>query len=87
MIFDTLAAMAEYNHNKKFDLTATTAQCKEIMVSKNAAGSFTMKSGSVTVDAARTYNVDDADKLKFFVQAMQTKTPLQVLSASMAPYA
>ena len=85
MIFDTLAAMADYRNNLKFDLTATTAECKTEMLLKNAAGQFTMKDETLTVDG-RTVTVNDANKLQYILRGLLVKTPLQTLNANLAPY-
>ncbi len=86
MIFDTLAAMADYRNNLKFDLTATTAECRAELVLKNDAGSLTLKTETLSVDSI-SKNVADKDKIKYFMRGMLAKTPLQSLDADMKSYA
>ena len=85
MIFDTLAAMADYRDNHKFDFTATTTDCKNEMTLKNDAGQLPLKTETLTVDG-RTVAVNDKNKLQYMLRGYLAKTPLQTLSADMATY-
>ena len=86
MIFDTLAAMADYRDNHKFDFTATTANCKSELVLKNDAGSLTLKTETLSVDGI-TKTVADKDKFKYLMEGMLKKTPLQTINADIKNYA
>ena len=87
MIFDTIAAMADYNNDKKFDANATQAQCKTVMTTKNSAGLLTLGSGTITVDSQTAKTLSDSDKFAIFTHAMLNKTPRALIESDMSDYA
>jgi len=86
MIFDTLAAMADYNNNNKFDTSATQEECKTVLENKNSAGLLTLADGTVRVDSLAAKTVSDADKYAIFAYAILNKTPRSSIEADLAAY-
>ena len=86
MIFETLAAMADYNDNKKFDNSPNVAYDKATMLALSVAGKLTLKSETLTV-GSKTLNNSESDKYKFFVDGIMNRTPMATVQENMAPYA
>lgn len=86
MILDTLAAIADYTENNKFDSGASVAECKTAITTKNTNGLLTTKEETLTIPGG-TKTVSDSDKYKHILHGMLHRTPLQTLNSDIANYA
>ncbi len=86
MIFETLAAMSDYNDNLKFDNSPNVAYDKATMQALSTAGKLPLKSETLRVGNKILTN-SEADKYKYFVDGIINRTPMAIVQENMAPYA
>lgn len=86
MIFDTLAAMASYDNNKKFDFAATRAQCKTAMTTRHNNGKLPLTESTITVDSHTPKTADDATKFSYFVKGILDKSAYSTISSNIEAY-
>lgn len=82
MIFSTLAAMADYNDDVKFNQSPNAAYDKTTMEAKNTAGALTLTTETLTI-GNRTIVVSDSDKFSVFVDGLINRTPFSVVEPNM----
>ena len=94
MIFETLAAMAQWNNNQRFDFTATAAQCRDNLVDvvnrgaktvirpQTLSGVMNITNETLTINGVAKVN----NQLNWFNQHMrglETKAPRKVVEDAM----
>jgi hypothetical protein len=94
MIFETLAAMADWNNNRKHDLTTTQSQANATLVGFRDrdgsvdqitnSGSLTLSNEVLTING-QTINNDKAGVYDEYLVALQNKTPRKVLEDTLSP--
>jgi hypothetical protein len=96
MIYETLAAMADYSGNEKFDFTSTTTEAKAVLDDlrdgntgglvdfATASGSLTMANEVLTI-GSRTITNDKTAVMDDYIVGMQDKTPRKVLEDNIDP--
>lgn len=94
MIFETLAAMAQWNNNKKFDFTASAAQCranlvdvantgaKTVINAQTTSGVMLVTNETLTVNGVAKTN-NQFDWFSQHVRGLETKAPRKVVEAAM----
>ena len=94
MIYETLAAIADYNNNLKFDLTSTELEANETLVAYRdrdgsvdkitRSGSLTIPEETLTINGVVVSN-SKVDVLDDWLVAIQNKTPRTVVDNELAP--
>jgi hypothetical protein len=79
MIFETLAAMADYNNNLKFDNDASLSECAETIGDLEEVGKLNTNSDTTTMNLSNgktrvTTNIKYLSDT-YFIHALQHKTP------------
>lgn len=85
MIFDTLAAMADWLNDGKFDDGATPRDVQQVLDDLGRATSTRESTDPVTRSGAMQFGgEDEKHKARVFASAMQTRTPRSELESAMA---
>ena len=93
MIFETLAAMADYADDKKFNLSSTAAQAKTVLTDARNTGTKTVidemtKAGVLTITSETltvggvTKTHEPLDYLNQHIVGIQNKTPRKTVEAN-----
>lgn len=82
MIFETLAAIAEWNNNLKFDNNATREQCETTQTDLHDAGKLPLMTETLTWDSD-SKTVSEATKYSHYIYAIQKKTPRSVIESDL----
>ena len=80
MIFDTIAALADYLNNGKFDNSASRAQCEDALREFLRTDQETL-----TVDGRTVFN-NEGKRLSYFIDAIQSRTPRSEYEENVSDY-
>lgn len=84
MIFDTLAAMADWLNDRKFDDSATPQEVKEVIDDLERSTSSRNAIDPITRGGAMEFSGDEAKHAaRVFASAMQNRAPRSVIEAAM----
>ena len=96
MIYETLAAMADWLDNRRFDFGSSEAQVKAVLDDFRGgnvdnvvddvtnSGTLTLSNEVLTIDGTTLTN-DKNSRLDDYLVGMQDKTPRKVLEDNIAP--